>query len=298
MPMFYKPKSTTKVRKKISPETMEAAVREILEDGVGLRKAALKYEVNKMTLRRYLNKLKCKNTDPSSMAYEPNYRQTQVFTKEEETMLAEYLKKASRLHHGLSTVGCRHLAFQFASRNNKKYPKSWDENQIAGVDWYRSFMKRNSSLSIRKPEATSIARNSSFNAFNVGAFYDNLKNVLATHTLGPEAIWNIDETGVTTVHRPAKIIAERGIKQVGQTTSQERGTLVTVCNAINAIGNYIPPFIILPRVNVKEYMYSGAPPGTVGVGHKKHSGWMTQDNFIQFLEHFVKHVKCSKKNKF
>lgn len=185
------------------------------------------------------------------MEYEPNYRQTRVFTKQEETMLAEYLKKASRLHHGLSTEGCRQLAYQFASQNNKKYPTSWDENQISGIDWYRSFMKRNSTLSIRKPEATSIARNSSFNAVNVSAFYNNVQNVLAKLKHGiTEAIWNIDETGVTTVHRPAKIIAERGVKQVGQTTSQERGTLVTVCNAINAIGDYITPFIILPRINV------------------------------------------------
>ncbi|XP_054259387.1 uncharacterized protein LOC128984126 [Macrosteles quadrilineatus] len=276
---------------------MEAAVREVVDDGIGLRRTALKYDIDKMTLQRYVKKFLSKNAEPSSMTFEPNYHQQQVFTKQEETMLAEYLKKASRLHHGLSTVGCRQLAFKFASRNNKKYPASWDENQIAGVDWYRSFMKRNPTLTIRKPEATSIARNSSFNAVNVGAFFDNLENVLAKHKLGPEAIWNIDETGVTTVHRPAKIIAERGIKQVGQTTSQERGTLVTVCNAINAIGNYIPPFIILPRVNVKEYMYIGAPPGSVGVGHAKHSGWMTQDNFIQFLDHFVKHVKCSKENK-
>ena len=42
-------------------------------------------------------------------------------------------------------------------------------------------------------------------------------------------IWNVDETGVTTVQRPSKIVAKCGTKQVGALTSAERGRLVTVC---------------------------------------------------------------------
>lgn len=296
--MFYKAKPTTRVRQKVSAQVMEAAVREVVEDGVGIRKTASKFNIDKMTLHRYVKKFNSRpQEDPPAMEYVPNYKKLQIFTNQEETLLSEYLKKASRLNHGLSTLACRTLAHAFASQNKKKYPESWDEHKMAGIDWYRSFMKRNPTLSIRKPEATSIARNSSFNAVNVGAFYDNLQSVLEKYKLGPEAIWNIDETGVTTVHRPSKVIAEKGTKQVGQTTSQERGTLVTVCNGINAIGNYIPPFMIFPRVKVREFMYIGAPPGSVGVGHPKHSGWMTHENFKEFFEHFVKHTKCSVDNK-
>lgn len=59
---------------------------------------------------------------PSSIKFDTNYWQTQVFTKEEETIFPEYLKKASCLHHGLSTLACCKLAFYFASHNSKKHP--------------------------------------------------------------------------------------------------------------------------------------------------------------------------------
>ena len=36
--------------------------------------------------------------------------------------------------------------------------------------------------------------------------------------------YDADETGLTTVHKPPKIIAIRGTEQVGQVTSAERGT--------------------------------------------------------------------------
>ena len=38
--------------------------------------------------------------------------------------------------------------------------------------------------------------------------------------------YNADETGLTTVHKPPKIIAIRGTEQVGQVTSAERGTFL------------------------------------------------------------------------
>ena len=43
------------------------------------------------------------------------------------------------------------------------------------------------------------------------------------------------KTGVTTVQRPPKIIAEKGVKQVSSVVSHERGVLVTVCCAVSAL---------------------------------------------------------------
>jgi len=41
-------------------------------------------------------------------------------------------------------------------------------------------------------------------------------------------IYNVDETAVTTVQKPSRIIIRKGVKQVGVVTSTERGSLVTV----------------------------------------------------------------------
>jgi len=42
-------------------------------------------------------------------------------------------------------------------------------------------------------------------------------------TLTAEWFWNVDETGVTVVSRPGKIMANSGMKQIGKITSGEKG---------------------------------------------------------------------------
>ena len=43
-------------------------------------------------------------------------------------------------------------------------------------------------------------------------FFNNLEKVLLHIKIGPDAIYNVDETGVTTVQRPSKVIACSGTK--------------------------------------------------------------------------------------
>lgn len=50
-------------------------------------------------------------------------------------------------------------------------------------------------------------------------------------------IYNLDETATTTVQKPNKIIAQKGIKQVSSCTNAKRGLLVTSCCIISASGN-------------------------------------------------------------
>lgn len=171
-------------------------------------------------------------------------------------------------------------------------PASWQTNKIAGEDWFAAYMKRHRELSIRKPEATSLARTSSFNKTNVAAFFANLKTVLDRMHLGPGDIWNMDETGVTTVQKPDRVIARRGYKQVGRIVSSERGTLVTLAVAVSALGNSIPPFFVFPRVHFREHFLNNAPPESAGDANP--SGWMKVEQFLKFVKHFVKYTKTTK----
>ncbi|KAG8223986.1 hypothetical protein J437_LFUL012089 [Ladona fulva] len=84
-------------------------------------------------------------------------------------------------------------------------------------------------------------------------------------------IFNQDETVVLTVQTTQKVIAEKGIKQVSQATSAEKGTHVTTCCVINASDSTLPLAMIFPQVHFKEYMLAGAPPGTLGLAIQ--SGW-------------------------
>ena len=74
------------------------------------------------------------------------------------------------------------------------------------------------------------------------------------YTFQPNRIYNVDETGLTTVQKPPKVIAVKGEKPVGQIVSAERGTLIIMCGAVNALGNSAPPMLIFPRVHYQDYM--------------------------------------------
>jgi len=81
---------------------------------------------------------------------------------------------------------------------------------------------------------------------NVTLFYNNLNSVREWYKFKAKDIWNVDETGCTSVQKPPKVIAETGIKQAGPLTSSERGQLVTVCCGVSAVGQAIPPLFVFP----------------------------------------------------
>lgn len=98
-------------------------------------------------------------------------------------------------------------------------------------------MRRHPTLSIRKPEATSMARVSAFNRHNFSLFFQMYDKAIEKIDFQPQNIWNIDETGVTTVHQPDRVTSRRGHRSIGQITSAERGVLIPLALAINAAGN-------------------------------------------------------------
>lgn len=103
----------------------------------------------------------------------------------------------------------------------------------------------------------------------------------------------MDESGFTTVQNPGKVISTKGKKQVGATTSQERGELTTLACTVNALGNSLPPFYIFKRVRWNDCFLNGAPAGSTGTASK--SAWMTIQIFVEFYLPFViKHTRCSK----
>jgi len=55
---------------------------------------------------------------------------------------------------------------------------------------------------------------------------------------------------VTTVQKPTRIVAKKGMKQVETVTSAEIGCSVTMAVAVTASGNSILPFFVFPQNTV------------------------------------------------
>ena len=69
-------------------------------------------------------------------------------------------------------------------KNNIAAPVSWEENKLAGKEWFRSFIKKCNIL-YRTPEATSLARATAFNRYTVNEFFDNLPLVMDRYKFTP-----------------------------------------------------------------------------------------------------------------
>lgn len=156
-------------------------------------------------------------------------------------------------------------------------------------------MTRHQNLSLRKPESTSLLRSTGFNKSRVDEFFNNYKSVQQRYQFKPTRIYNLDETGQSTVIKPVRVVSTKGKKQVGQVASGERGESITVVGTICADGTYIPPIFIYPRIRDPSKYMINPPPGSVALGSK--TGWINSELFIKVLQHIVLHTKCSKDDK-
>ena len=127
----------------------------------------------------------------------------------------DYIITCSTMFHGLCYGDVRLLSFEYAEKTGKDMPAGWTHNCKAGKDWMYSFMKRHRNRSlrlVRAPEATSIARAQGFNRYAVGKFFDIWIKELTGKKYGPDSIYNLDESGITTFQNVPKINAAKGEK--------------------------------------------------------------------------------------
>jgi hypothetical protein len=243
-----------------------------------------------MTLTRYVQKYRSNGNSGfgEELGHVGYWGNRPIFMDEEEVLLSEYLQKSCRMYFGLTSEEVRKLAYQFAVKKNKSIPLNWQANNLAGIDWFQGFMNRHNEISLRVPESTSIVRAASFNEVKVSKFFDLLEEVKSRHEFQPNDIFNIDEIGCMTVQQSGKVVAPTGAKQVGALASGERGQLVTLCCAVSAAGQALPPMFVFPRVHFKDHFIRDGPPGCIGSAYT--SGWMTGDGFLLFMKHFVKQV--------
>lgn len=276
---------------------MEAAIRAVREQRMSLRDAAANYGMSHTALYYRLKKINVNDdgivTASVKHDFHSKYSSQQVFSKNQESALVQYALNSSRMCYGLSYKQMKVLGYDYAKSLKLNMPDSWITNKSAGDDWLYSFMRRHKDLTIRKPENTSLSRLTSFNKTNVEAFFDNYERAIKSKAFTAAQIFNLDETGVATVLQAPNVVAPRGVKQVAQAVSAERGQSITLCMIINAVGNALPPVFIYPRARVNNTMVESGPPGSIILGNSPGSHWMTQTLFLEVLKHIVQQTKCS-----
>uniref|UniRef100_A0A672K5C4 HTH psq-type domain-containing protein n=1 Tax=Sinocyclocheilus grahami TaxID=75366 RepID=A0A672K5C4_SINGR len=162
--------------------------------------------------------------------------------------LTRYVKRKQELAELCCTfyIFFRKLAFELASFHGLSCPVEWANNGMAGESWFTNFMRRHQNLSVRRPQATSLTRSTSFNEKNVEIF-NNLATVYRRYGFEAKDIWNVDETSLMTVQKPGLLVSTKGERRVSSGISAERGALITMALAGNALGNIIPSHFVFLR---------------------------------------------------
>lgn len=174
---------------------MNEAVAKVRDGSMGLRKAAETYGLPYTTLQRRVSAPADKTI--GNMGRKP------VLSQELEDALSRRLIELSKRGFGLTPTSVRKYVFHFAVERGLKHNFNM-EKEMAGEDWFHSFMGRHPGLSIRKPKSISRARASSLTEERVKEFYEELEAVIKDCNLEgrPEAIYNQDETGLPLNNRP------------------------------------------------------------------------------------------------
>lgn len=265
---------------KWTAEDLQKAVNAV-NDGQSVKSVSKMCNIPRTTLRDRLK-------DNRPKLEKPALGRKPLFSEEQEKEIRDHLLLLSNMFYGFSFVELRRLAFALAEANGIAHNFN-RTTKLAGPDWVYGFLNRNPEVSLRKPEATSLNRISAFNESEVQLFFTNLESVMVKFAFPASRIYNIDETGISTVHKPGKIFGPKGQKQVGAATSWERGKNVTVVCAMSAAGNFIPPMFVYPRQRMTPLLQKGGPRDAIYCCSK--NGWSNEELFLEWLKHFSKHTK-------
>ena len=218
-----------------------------------------------------------------------------VFTDEQEKSICEYAIRIAKMFYGLTILEFCKLAYSYAEAcKSSCIPGSWVKDGAAPRDWYYGFMSRHPNLTLKTPEGMSIKRAMSFNRTNVEVFFNAYSEALTLHDFTPDRIFNMDESGLSTVMKPLKVVCERGTPVASQ-VSQERGCHMTFVGIVNAAGQCFPPVFIIARKKMNVEFMRGTMDGSKGLA--VHNGWMNGELFLETLKHIREKSYCSLSNK-
>lgn len=200
MPRTYVRKNP---EKKVVTQCQIDKAKHLISLGLSQRRAAEEVGISECALRKRL-KL---NTAASSLGH---FKTT--FSADQEREIVEYCEKMDNLYYGMTISAIRKLVFQYATIND--IPNRFNKDlQMAGRDWVEGFLKRHKTICLRQSVATSLARAIGFNKVQVDRFYKNLKELYAKFDFDATRIYNMDETGMSTVPKKTpRVISTRGKK--------------------------------------------------------------------------------------
>ena len=257
--------------------SMSHAIKAVVEEGMSIRRAALKYGIPKSTLGDRVSG----RVLPGCTSGPPK-----VLTDREEDELVQFLLDCASIGYGKTRKDVMNLVDQFLVYREVNKPVS--------NGWWSSFSKRHPDVVLRQPASLSRARYLATNQSMLDNYFKILEEKITTLKLSdkPALIFNFDESGFPLNPKPPKTINRRGVKNPSVFTSTGKAQ-ITVVGCVSASGVSIPPMVIWDRKTLSPELARGEVPGTIyGLSA---SGWMDMELFkIWFRRHFLNYAPAAR----
>lgn len=101
------------------------------------------------------------------------------------------------LYFGINTSQLFKITFELAEKNIVKHKYNAHKKCLEMT----GFMKRNPTITLHRPEPTSMTRVIGLRRNEISRIYTNLAEVLAKEKTVANRIQNVDQTGMSTVHK-------------------------------------------------------------------------------------------------
>jgi hypothetical protein len=152
-------------------------------------------------------------------------------------------------------------------------------------DWFASFMRRHTEISVRKAEGISLSIAQGMNKEETPKYFDLLKKTLMENDLmkEPGHIFNSDDIGLQLNNNPGHVIAKIRFTDVHLLTSAEKGGTISVMACCSAEGHFLSPVCTFKGVNTKQEFEGGLPPGSAVIMSKM-SAYVASEVFIDMAE--------------
>jgi hypothetical protein len=248
----------------------------VKEEGLTVYRASRMFNVPERTLRdRFIGRV-----DPELCVM----GKLPLLDQFEEAKLVNHFKRMADLGYGYTQQECIDVASEFAVQLGKR-----TKDKPLSMKWMKGFLKRWPEMRVTKPRALEFVRAKMASEGVVMTYFDNLETCLQKNDLldKPHLIYNVDEKGVSILHKPPHIVA--GTNHPAQAVTSGKGDTVTIIGAGSASGSAIPPYFVFPGKKMNYDLLKGSSAGASGT--VSDSGWSNMDVFRKYLtEHFIQFV--------
>jgi hypothetical protein len=247
-----------------------------VEKGIPVQRAALTHGVPITTLK---DRIKGRvNVDAVKSGPSP------LFSQEQEALLSQHINTMAELGYGYSRVETINLASDYAIHLGLR-----QREKPFSLKWLYNFLQRWPDLKVRKPRSLEAARAKCATRPVIDNYFTELNNIMSKHNFKerPHAIYNIDEKGLSTDHKPPRIVSGSSYKT--QAVTSGKSQTITIIGAGNALGQQVPPYFVFPGKRFVDGLLDGASPGATGT--MSDSGWSNTNIFTSYIkEHLSKYL--------